>query len=80
VHEVRYVREHDGVFVMPVVSSSAIQQVEYDNRTQQMQITFVSGKTYTYFGVPRSVYERFVQAPSKGTYFNEYIKDQYGFA
>jgi hypothetical protein len=65
---------------MPIVSSSAIQEIEFDELTHRLQITFTSGKTYTYYGVPRSVYERFLQAPSKGTFFNDYIKDQYSFA
>jgi KTSC domain-containing protein len=45
-----------------------------------LDITFTSGKTYTYSNVPKSVYERFLRAPSKGQFFNDYIKDQYGFA
>jgi KTSC domain len=80
VFEVRYVWEHDGVFVMPLVVSSAIQSIEFDELTNTLQITFTSGKTYTYYAVPRSIYERFLNAPSKGTFFNEYIKDRYSFA
>ena len=45
-----------------------------------MYITFTSGKTYTYYGVPRSTNESFVRAASKGTFFNDYIKDRYSFA
>ena len=73
-------RVNDGMQLMPIVSSSAIQGVEFDELTHRLQITFTSGKTYTYYGVPRSVYERFLQAPSKGIFFNDYIKDQYSFA
>jgi hypothetical protein len=74
------VRIDDGVFVMPLVASSAIQLIEFDELTNRLEITFTSGKTYTYYAVPRSVYERFLDAPSKGTFFNEYIKDRYGFS
>ena len=65
---------------MPTVSSSAIQRIEYDELSHRLQITFTSGKTYTYYGVPRSVYESFLHASSKGTFFNDYIKDRYTFA
>jgi hypothetical protein len=65
---------------MPSVSSSAIQQIEFDELTHRLHITFTSGKTYTYYGVPRSIYESFLQAASKGTFFNDSIKDRYTFA
>jgi hypothetical protein len=80
VPQMRHVRVNKEVFVMPLVTSSAIQSIEFDDLTNLLQITFTSGKTYTYYAVPRSVYERFLNAPSKGTFFNEYIKDQYGFS
>jgi hypothetical protein len=73
------VRLNDGVFVVPLVASSAIQSIEFDELTNRLRITFTSGKTYTYYAVPRSVYEGFLNAPSKGEFFNEYIKDQYSF-
>lgn len=62
---------------MPVVSSSAIRQIEFDELTHRLYVTFTSGSIYTYYGVPRNVYERFMRAPSKGTFFNDYIKDRY---
>jgi hypothetical protein len=65
---------------MPTVSSSAIHEIEFDELTHRLYITFTSGKTYTYYGVPRSIYERFVHAASKGSFFNDYIKDRYSTA
>jgi hypothetical protein len=65
---------------MPAVSSSAIRETEYDELAHRLEITFVSGKSYIYEGVPRSVYERLLQPPSKGTFFNDHIKDKYSFA
>ena len=63
---------------MPYVSSSAITRIEYNEITRELHITFTSGKTYAYHGVPRDLYERFLRASSKGQFFNDYIKDQYG--
>jgi KTSC domain-containing protein len=65
---------------MPRVDSSMIRRIEYEEPTRELDITFTSGKTYTYSNVPKSVYERFLRAPSKGQFFNDYIKDQYSFA
>lgn len=59
------------------VSSSAISSVSYHALTQRLEITFHSGKTYTYQGVPVHVYQGLMAAGSKGAYFNENIKDNY---
>jgi len=63
---------------MPHVSSSAITSIEYNEFTRELYVTFTGGRTYTYYEVPRDVYERFIGASSKGQFFNTYIKDQYG--
>ena len=65
---------------MPTVSSSAIRRIEYDELTSRLHVTFASGKTYTYYRVPRSIYERFLLAASKGTFFNDHVKDRYSVA
>lgn len=63
---------------MPRVNSSAISHVDYNDAKQEMYITFIkSHKTYTYFGVPRDIYEAFLAASSKGRFFDHHIKDQY---
>jgi KTSC domain len=65
---------------MPAVSSSAIDKIEFEEPTNRLHVTFTGGRTYTYFAVPRSVYQRFLAAPSKGTFLNDQIKDRYSFA
>jgi len=65
---------------MPTVTSSAIQRVEYDARSRQLCVTFVTGNVYKYYDVPRQVYDRFLRTASKGAFFNEYVKDRYDFA
>ncbi|QXX78985.1 KTSC domain-containing protein [Alcaligenes faecalis] len=63
--------------MIPVLSS-AIAAVGYDPNTKRMQIRFTSGGiTYTYCGVPQSVYDGLMSAPSKGTYFDRVIRDRY---
>jgi lysyl-tRNA synthetase class 2 len=65
---------------MPAVDSSAILAVEHDARAERLAIRFVSGETYVYDGVPRAVYDAFLAAPSKGTFFQAEIRDHYPFA
>lgn len=63
---------------MPILNSSAIARVEYDPSTQTMQIWFRGGShAYDFHGVPESVYQGLIQAPSPGTYYDRYIKDRY---
>lgn len=60
---------------MPRVSSSAISRIEWSNGT--LSIWFVESGRYDYFGVPESVYIAFLNAGSKGTFFNDRIRDRY---
>jgi KTSC domain-containing protein len=61
------------------VSSSMIASVGYAARTRTLEIEFVSGRIYQYLDVERDTYDALLAAPSKGTYFNTHIKDEYAF-
>ena len=60
--------------------SSVIQSFVYDKEEQRLVVRFVSGKVYTYDDVPAKIAEGFRAAASKGTYFNEVIRDRFPFA
>jgi HTH-type transcriptional regulator/antitoxin HigA len=62
------------------IASSAILDIDYDDQSRTLYVTFVGGKTYAYDRVPRFVYESLASAPSRGTYFNKAIRDQYPYA
>jgi KTSC domain len=62
---------------MVYLNSSAIHSASYDESTLQLTITFASGGTYTYYGVPKSKYVGLINAASAGTYFSDQIRDQY---
>ena len=53
------------------VSSSAISNIAWKDET--ITVTFNRGGTYDYPG-GKDLYEDFVNAPSIGVYFNQYIK------
>lgn len=59
------------------VNSSAITAVGYDPSTRRMRITFEQGDSYDFCGVPLYVYEALMRASSKGTYYNDHIRDRY---
>ena len=44
-----------------------------------MEIEFVSGRIYRYLDVEQETHDDFLEAPSKGTFFNAHIKDEYSF-
>lgn len=62
---------------MPSVTSSAIAAVDHREDEGVLLVSFTSGRHYAYGDVPRSVYDAFVAATSKGTFFNEEIRDVY---
>ena len=62
------------------VWSSSVRSVGYDEAAQILEIEFVSGGVYRYYGVPRDVYQELLEASSKGAYFLARIRDEYQYA
>ena len=61
------------------VESSTIDSTGYDSKNKILRIKFTSGAIYDYYGVPEKIAEGLLNASSKGSFFNEYIKDIYEF-
>ncbi len=59
--------------------SSVISKISYDPASSTLRITFVSGSIYDYQNVPLNIYQSIKQAPSKGIYFNQFVKGTYPF-
>jgi hypothetical protein len=59
------------------VISSAMEAVGYDSATRRMKIRFTGGNVYDFCGVPDHVHRGLMTASSKGTYYNDHIKDRY---
>jgi len=57
------------------VCSSDLASVGYDRETFTLEIEFKSGSIYQYFNVPYEVYEGLMNAISKGTYFQNHIRN-----
>jgi hypothetical protein len=59
------------------VRSSAIRAIGYEPDTRRMKIAFAEGHSYDFCRVPQHVYDAFMRASSKGTYYNDHIRDRY---
>jgi hypothetical protein len=59
------------------VESSNVAAVGYEASNSVLEVEFHSGSIYQYHGVPAGVYWSLVDAPSKGQFFNNYIKGAY---
>lgn len=59
--------------------SSVIRNWRYDEAEHRLDIVFVSGKHYSYHGVPPRIAQGMREASSKGGYFNRQIRDAFDF-
>ena len=62
------------------VSSSTVRSIGYDRQTETLEIEFGSGRVYQYYNVPDRLHVEIMQAPSKGQFFNTYIRDRYPYS
>ncbi len=56
------------------VQSSNLASVGYDPSTSTLEVEFLNGRVYQYFGVPERVYHELMNAASKGSYLDQNIK------
>lgn len=60
------------------VDSSNINRVAFDDGL--MYVEYKAGNIYRYEGVPKSIYESFLKAESKGRFMNSEIKGKYTYS
>lgn len=61
------------------VESSTLATVAYDEARERLQLGFCSRAVYRYFGVPATVHQALLSAPSKGRYFNHAIRGRFPY-
>lgn len=59
------------------VVSKNLKSVGYENGT--LEIEFITFSIYQYYNVPENIYFGLLNAVSKGTYHNTYIKDSFRY-
>jgi hypothetical protein len=62
------------------VPSSNVSSVGYDPQTQTLEVEFLNGTIYQYYGVPQNMYDQMMQEQSKGQFLNTYIRNQYAYS
>jgi hypothetical protein len=62
------------------VESSTLSALAYDEAREILQLRFRSRAVYRYYGVPATVHEALLGAPSKGSYFNRAIRGRFPYA
>jgi hypothetical protein len=60
-----------------ITGSTAITDVKYNKKTQQLLISFRDGTKTTYYGVPPHIYEDLKETESVGGYFNKNVRNSY---
>jgi len=61
------------------VESTSLDSIGYDSAEQKLEVEFKHGAVYEYLDVPAEVFEAFLAADSKGSFFNSDIKNSYDF-
>lgn len=59
--------------------SSNLSSASYDPEVENLTVTFNSGRAYTYFNVPASVYRNLQTARSAGEFFARHIRSRYAY-
>ena len=59
--------------------SAVIASIRYSTERRELEITFRSGRNYTFFDVPPEVAANMRAAFSKGEFFNAHIRGTYRF-
>ncbi len=61
------------------VLSSNLHSVGYDSAIETLEIKFNKSGVYQYYNIPSSIYNELMSASSKGTYFDNHIKERFRF-
>lgn len=59
------------------VDSSSLASVGFDPESQVLEVEFRHGGVYRYYGVPSTVYQELMIAPSKGRFFVAHLRNSY---
>ncbi len=57
------------------VFSSWIDDLTFDDGQQSAIMTLINGRSYTVYGVDEELFNSWVDAPSQGKFWHEYIRD-----
>jgi len=61
------------------VNSSNIESIGYDDSSQTLEISFLNGGIYQYYGVPYKIYQGLMNADSHGRFLHQNIKNKFSY-
>lgn len=61
------------------LDSSVLAAAAYATTDGILQLEFRSRTVYRYFAVPPAIFQDLIAAPSKGTYFNQNIRNRFRY-
>lgn len=67
--------DRQGYIVIPV-NSSYLEQIAYDLYARHLVVT-INGSDYAYYGVSFHQFYKFVNAESKGWFYNHYVRGRW---
>ncbi|MCF6205295.1 MAG: KTSC domain-containing protein [Sulfurovum sp.] len=62
------------------VESSMLAEVGYDAESSRLVVRFTRGPLYEYLDVPLSVWEDLLGADSVGSFFSNFIRNEYTYS
>jgi hypothetical protein len=62
------------------VTSTAVSEIGYDDKTRTLEVLFATGSLYQYFDIPPQEFEALMQSESYGRYLSSSIKGRYRYA
>jgi hypothetical protein len=65
--------------ISTAIQSTVLTSITYDQPDQLLLVEFRGGAIYCYFGVPLTIHQGLLAAPSKGAYFNRFVRAQFSF-
>jgi lysyl-tRNA synthetase, class II len=69
--------------ISTAIQSTVLASITYDEPNQLLLVEFrggaICGAIYCYFGVPLTVRDGLLAAPSKGAYFNRFVRAHFSF-
>ena len=60
---------------LPTIKSSNVESIGYENST--LEVKFLNGGIYQYYGVPDSIYKTLMSGISVGTYLAKNVYEKY---
>ena len=62
-----------------LLDSTALQAARYLKAESLLDVEFCDGAIYRYQAIPETTFQQFLQAESKGRYFNAHLRTKFAF-